>query len=85
MSNIDAVTETRSNVVFTLYHYGAWEFTTSKVLELFFVGCFVGLLYRGTGSLIIAIVFHSIYDAIWCFTEISHEAMRIYFLTQLAD
>lgn len=57
-----------SNVVFTLYHYGAWEFTTSKVLELFFVGCFVGLLYRGTGSLIIAIVFHSIYDAIWCFT-----------------
>ena len=57
-----------SNVVFTLYHYGAWEFTTSKVLELFFVGCFLGLLYRGTGSLIIAIVFHSIYDAIWCFT-----------------
>jgi membrane protease YdiL (CAAX protease family) len=57
-----------SNIIFTLYHYGAWEFTTSKVIELFFVGCFVGLLYRGTGSLIVAIVFHTIYDAVWCFT-----------------
>lgn len=57
-----------TNVIFTLYHYGAWEFTTSNVLEWFFVGCFVSLLYRGTGSLIVAIVFHTIYDAVWCFS-----------------
>ena len=34
-----------SNVIFTLYHYGAWPFTASVVIELFFVGCCAGLLY----------------------------------------
>ena len=65
-----------SNVVFTLYHYGAWPFEPQYVLEFFFVGCFVGLLYRGTGSLLLAIGFHALYDAVWCYTPLVDAPLR---------
>ena len=59
-----------SNIVFTLYHYGAWPFTPDYVLEFFLVGGAMGLIYVGTGSLWLTIVAHSIYDALWSFTPI---------------
>lgn len=59
-----------SNVVFTLYHYGAWPFTPDYVLEFFLVGGVMGLVYYGTGSLWLAVAAHSIYDALWSFTPI---------------
>ena len=59
-----------SNAVFVLYHYGAWPFTPPNLLEFFAVGCLVGLLYRVSGSLWLAIAVHALYDAIWCFTPL---------------
>jgi membrane protease YdiL (CAAX protease family) len=59
-----------SNVVFTLYHYGAWPFTPDYVLEFFLVGSVMGLIYYGTGSLWVTVAAHSIYDALWSFTPI---------------
>ncbi|MGK0173182.1 MAG: membrane protease YdiL (CAAX protease family) [Gammaproteobacteria bacterium] len=59
-----------TNIIFTLYHYGAWPFTPQNVLEFFFVGSLVSVLYWATGSLLLPIVFHAVYDALWCFTPL---------------
>ncbi len=59
-----------SNVLFTLYHYGAWPFTVPNVIEFFVVGSLLGLVYWGTGSLMLAIAIHAVYDAIWSFTPL---------------
>ena len=59
-----------SNVVFTLYHYGAWPFTADNLAEFFLVGCAMGFIYAGTGSLWPAVAAHAIYDALWSFTPI---------------
>ncbi|HEY5719145.1 MAG TPA: CPBP family intramembrane glutamic endopeptidase [Gammaproteobacteria bacterium] len=59
-----------SNVIFTLYHYGAWPFTFLNLLEFFTVGCLVGLLYWGSGSLWLVVAFHAAYDAVWSFTPL---------------
>jgi membrane protease YdiL (CAAX protease family) len=59
-----------SNVVFTLYHYGAWPFTPEYVVEFFLVGSAMGLVYYGTRSLWAAVAAHAIYDALWSFTPI---------------
>jgi len=59
-----------SNIVFTLYHYGAWPFTPEYVLEFFLVGSVMGLVYYGTGSLWVTVAAHSVYDALWSFTPI---------------
>lgn len=57
-----------SNVIFTIYHYGAWPFTVDYILEFFLVGSAMGFIYYGTGSLVVAAAAHAIYDAAWCFT-----------------
>jgi len=54
-----------SNVVFTLYHYGAQPFTAFGLVELFSMGCVFGLIYGKNGSLMIPIVLHAAYDAAW--------------------
>lgn len=59
-----------SNIVFTLYHYGAWPFTPDYVAEFFLVGCAMGLIYVGTGSIWLTIAAHATYDALWSFTPI---------------
>jgi membrane protease YdiL (CAAX protease family) len=59
-----------SNIVFTLYHYGAQPFTAHNILEFFAMGCMLGLIYYGTGSLTTVITVHAVYDAIWTFTPI---------------
>lgn len=59
-----------SNVVFTLYHYGAQPFTPWNAVEIFTAGCILGLLYSATGSLMLVIVIHAVNDAIWSFTPL---------------
>lgn len=59
-----------SNVVFTLYHYGAQPFTAWNLTEIFLSGSALGLLYAATGSLLLAVAVHAVNDAIWAFTPI---------------
>ncbi len=59
-----------SNVMFTLYHYGAQPFTAWNLTEIFSAGCILGLLYAATGSLMLAIAIHALNDAVWSFTPI---------------
>jgi membrane protease YdiL (CAAX protease family) len=59
-----------SNIVFTLYHYGAQPFTLWNVIEIFTAGCILGLLYSATGSLMLVIAIHAVNDAIWSFTPL---------------
>jgi len=54
-----------SNVIFTLYHYGAQPFTPLGLTMLFSMGSILGLIYYGTRSLALVVAFHSIYDALW--------------------
>lgn len=54
-----------SNVVFTLYHYGAQPFTLPGLVELFAMGCVLGLIYFRSGSILAAIALHATYDAAW--------------------
>jgi membrane protease YdiL (CAAX protease family) len=57
-----------SNVVFTLYHYGPHPFLLYRILEYFSMGCVMGLIYFGSGSMLAAIVVHATYDAAWTFS-----------------
>jgi len=59
-----------SNILFVLYHYGAQPFRQDVILDMFLGGCFLGLIYKGTGSLAIAVGIHAGYDAIWSFTPL---------------
>ena len=59
-----------SNLVFTLYHYGAQPFTLLNLTEIFAAGCILGLLYARTGSLGLVVGLHAVNDAIWSFTPL---------------
>ncbi|MDX6771053.1 MAG: CPBP family intramembrane glutamic endopeptidase [Elusimicrobiota bacterium] len=57
-----------SNLLFIVYHYGAQPMTPAGVTEFFVMGCAFGLLYAATGSLVLPVAWHALYDAVWCFT-----------------
>lgn len=59
-----------SNIVFTLYHYGAQPFTFWNLTEIFCAGCILGLLYAATGSMALVVGLHAVNDAIWSFTPL---------------
>jgi membrane protease YdiL (CAAX protease family) len=59
-----------SNIVFTLYHYGAQPFTVLNLTEIFAAGCLLGLVYALSGSMLLVIGLHAVTDAIWSFTPI---------------
>lgn len=59
-----------SNIIFTIYHFGAWPFTVYTVLEFFLVGSMLGFIYYGTGSLGLAVIVHSLYDALCTVTPL---------------
>jgi membrane protease YdiL (CAAX protease family) len=54
-----------SNAAFVLYHYGVHPFTASGIIELFAMGCVLGVMYSVTGSLLAPIALHAAYDAMW--------------------
>jgi membrane protease YdiL (CAAX protease family) len=59
-----------SNIIFMLYHYGAQPFTIGNLTEIFTAGCILGFIYASSGSLMLVIVLHAIYDAIWSLTPV---------------
>ena len=61
-----------SNVLFVLYHLGAQAFTPLNIWQMFAAGTIIGLAYEASGSLLLAVALHAIYDAIYCFTPLLH-------------
>ena len=59
-----------SNVLFVLYHLGAQAFTPLNIWQMFAAGAIIGLAYEASGSLLLAVALHAIYDAIYCFTPL---------------
>ena len=59
-----------SNVFFVLYHLGAQAFTPLNIWQMFAAGMIIGLAYEASGSLLLAVALHAIYDAIYCFTPL---------------
>lgn len=59
-----------SNVLFVLYHLGAQAFTPLNIWQMFAAGMIIGLAYEASGSLLLAVALHAIYDAIYCFTPL---------------
>jgi membrane protease YdiL (CAAX protease family) len=53
-----------SNVIFTIYHYGAWPVTVPRMLTVFLVGSVLGFMYYASGSLRLVIGVHFLYDAL---------------------
>ena len=56
-----------SNVLFLVYHVGAFDFTPPRMLTILLVGAALGMVYAGTGSLRAPIVLHFVYDTIIVF------------------
>jgi membrane protease YdiL (CAAX protease family) len=56
-----------ASAVFALYHYGfgGWPYTWHRFLELFLFGCIFGVLYRVSGSLLLAALLHALIDVIY--------------------
>lgn len=57
-----------SNVVFVLYHWGIQPFTLHYVLQIFLCGMILGVVYHLSGSIVLVVVLHTVYDAIDSFT-----------------
>jgi membrane protease YdiL (CAAX protease family) len=53
-----------SNLVFVAYHIGVGPFRIHFFLQVFLCGTILGIVYYLSGSLILAIVLHAIYDAV---------------------
>jgi membrane protease YdiL (CAAX protease family) len=66
-----------SNLMFVGYHWGIQPFTLHYVLQIFLCGMIFGFVYYISGSIILAIALHTIYDAIDSFTP--------YFVPRLPD
>lgn len=54
-----------SNVLFVFYHYGAQPLTATGIIEIFTMGCVLGLMYGATGTLWAPIALHAAYDSMW--------------------
>jgi membrane protease YdiL (CAAX protease family) len=64
-----------SNVIFTLYHFGAESFTPLNLIQIFAMGTILGLIYHQTRSLLLVIALHAIYDAGFCFAPLLHSPL----------
>ena len=59
-----------SNLAFIAYHCGVQPFTFHYVLQLLLAGSILGVAYHVSGSLLLAVLLHSVYDAIDALTPI---------------
>jgi len=59
-----------TSVIFTAWHIGTWEPSVWTFGQIFFVGLVLGLVYVRTGSILAAIVLHTLYDAVFSFTPL---------------
>lgn len=72
-----------SNVVFTVFHFGAQPLDPANAFSIFVTGCVLGVLYQRTGSIMAAIAIHATLDAWICFSPFLQlpwpDIDRIYF------
>lgn len=59
-----------TSVIFTLWHVGVWELSAWMLGEIFFASMIIGLVYVRSGSMLLVIAVHAIYDAIYSFTPL---------------
>lgn len=57
-----------SNGFFVLYHWGIQPFTPHYVLQLFLCGMILGVVYHLTGSMVLVVALHAVYNAIDSFS-----------------
>lgn len=57
-----------SSLVFAIWHIGVVNPDFWNFIQILMAGLFLGVIYVGTGSIIMVIAFHAIYDAIFCFS-----------------
>ena len=70
-----------SNVLFVGYHFGVQPFTVVNIIQLFLIGIILGFVYHLSGSIVLAVALHSIYDAIWALTPFLARPMPEYVAT----
>lgn len=58
-----------SNLIFTLYHYGAQPLYPANAFGIFAYGCVFAWLYLATGSLLWPILLHTLVDVIAALTD----------------
>ncbi len=59
-----------TSLVFTLWHVGVWELSVWMFGEIFLASVIIGLVYVRSGSMLMVIAIHAIYDAIYSFTPL---------------
>ena len=59
-----------TSTVFTLWHVGVWDPTLWVFSQIFFASVLLGLIYLRSGSIIVVIVLHAVYDALFSFTPL---------------
>lgn len=59
-----------TSVVFTLWHVGVWEPSVWTFGEIFLASILIGLVYVRSGSMVMVIALHAVYDAIYSFTPL---------------
>lgn len=70
-----------SNFLFLLYHWGIQPFALHYVLQVILCGTILGLVYHLSGSLLLVVGLHSIYDAIDFFTPFLKPRLPDYWST----
>ncbi len=59
-----------TSVIFTAWHIGTWELGLWTFAQIFFASIILGLVYARTGSIILVIVLHAVYDALFSYTPL---------------
>lgn len=59
-----------TSIIFTLWHVGVWDPSVWTFGEIFLASLIIGLIYVRSGSMLLVIAVHAIYDAIYSFTPL---------------
>jgi membrane protease YdiL (CAAX protease family) len=70
-----------SNLVFVAYHLGLGPFQLHFFLQVFLCGTILGIIYHLSGSILLAIAFHTVFDVIDSFAPYSVPRLPDYYCT----
>jgi membrane protease YdiL (CAAX protease family) len=59
-----------TSVVFTVWHVGVWAFQPFVYAQIFLAGIFLGVVYLRSGSLLLVIAIHALFDALYSLSPI---------------
>lgn len=59
-----------TSIVFTVWHVGTWNPSLWVFSQIFLASVLLGLLYIRSGSILLVIVIHAVYDALFSFTPL---------------